>query len=122
MLCVICLRNNADSSVVCENCNGLNLPNHNKTIDEGAKDRLLELPMDRQFKIIKLVHKRFQSLLEYNLSREFILNNVLKEYIDMELRGDDLDMLVSDGKDPASRSFRPYKGRVYPQYTPPIKD
>lgn len=119
MLCVICLRNNADITIVCENCNSLNLPNHNKTIDEGAKERLLELPMDRQFKIIKLTHKRFQSLLEYNLSKEFILNNVLKEYIDMELRGDDLDMLVSDGKDPSLRTFRPYKGMVYNQYTAP---
>lgn len=122
MLCVICLRNNADITIVCENCNQLSLPNHNKTIDEGAKTRLLDLPMDRQFKIIKLTHKRFQSLLEYNLSREFILNNVLKEYIDMELRGDDLDMLVSDGKDPSLREFRPYKGRIYHQYTPPTKE
>ena len=119
MLCVICLRNNADIAVVCKNCNELNLPNHNKTIDEGAKERLLELPMDRQFRIIKLTHKRFQSLLEYDLSREFILNNVLKEYIDMELRGDDLEMLVSDGKDPHSKSFRPYKGRTYEQYRAP---
>lgn len=119
MLCVICLRNNADSSIVCENCYGSNLPNHNKTIDEGAKSRLLELPMDRQFKIIKLTHKRFHSLLEYDLSREFILNNVIKEYVDMELRNDDLDMLVSDGKDIQSRSFRPYKGRSYDQYKPP---
>lgn len=122
MLCVICLRNNADISVVCENCNQLNLPNHNKTIDEGAKSRLLDLPMDRQFKIIKLTHKRFQSLLEHNLSREFILNNVLKEYIDMELRGDDLDMLVSDYSDPSVESFRPCKGRIYHQYTPPVKE
>lgn len=113
MLCVICLRNTADSKAVCGYCLELNLPNHNKIVDETISKKLMELSSDRQITIIKLTHKRFQSLLEYDLSREFNLSTVLREYLEMDSRNDDLEMLVN------SREEREHYRMRYEQYRSP---
>ena len=116
MLCVICLRNNADSRAVCGNCLELNLPNHNKLVDEGISKKLMELSSDKQIRIIRLTHRRFQSLLEYDLSKEFNLCIVLKEYIEMDSRNDDLEMLAN------SRDEREHYRMRYEQYRPPTSE
>lgn len=116
MLCVICLRNNADFRAVCGSCLELNLPNHNKILDVTISKKLMELSSESQIRIIKLTHRRFQSLLEYDLSREFNLSLVLKEYIEMDSRNDDLEMLVT------SREEREYSRMSYHQYVPPKRE
>lgn len=113
MLCVICLQNKASLTVVCGDCDNLNLPNHNKHVETTISKRLMELPMDRQLKIVRLTHKRFDSLVKINLSKEFTLNLVLKEYLDMEENDDDIDMAMSD------RSKRESHWMSYPQYKSP---
>ena len=113
MLCVICLRNTACNKPVCSNCQELNLPNCNKNVDDSIAKKLLEIPSERQIKIIKLTHKRFQSLVKINLSREFNLTLVLKDYLDMNSRDDDLEMAVSN------RNQREIYRMSYNQYATP---
>lgn len=113
MLCVICLQNKADMKAVCGDCLSLDLPNCNKHVEDVIGKRLAELSVDKQIKIIKLTHKRFDSLVKYNLSKEFCLSLVLKEYLDMESRDDDLDMTMSD------RSKREIHRMSYQQYKSP---
>lgn len=115
MLCVICLRNKSDSKAVCGDCQQLNLPNCNKQVEDIISKRLMELPSHTQIRIIKLTHKRFQSLLEYNLSKEFCLNLVLKEYMDMESKNDDLEMAMDT-------DFQYVNRRSYNQYKTPKKE
>ena len=120
MLCVICLRNTACNKPVCSNCQELNLPNCNKNVEDSIAKKLLEIPSERQIKIIKLTHKRFQSLVKISLSKEFNLTLVLKDYLDMNSRDDDLEMAVS--KNHEHKDGREYYRQTYDQYRSPAKE
>lgn len=113
MYCLICLESTS-GKFVCSDCIEVGLLPKQVNVREETRNTFLFLKRKKQKEIMELINQRLQMMIKYEITQEFELDSMIKEYVDMHILQPDTPLNLPMSKQTGHRCN-------YQQYNSPKK-